>query len=103
MVFALDDSPTKRFGPYVEGAGTHHNPTPRPAGSKFLYGHVWVCLARLLRHPHVGTIALPILSQLGLVQIWVTLDGVKPSADWPESFALSISVAETARPYIEKS
>jgi len=64
LVFAIDDSPTKRFGPQVEGAGTHHNPTPGPAGSKFLYGHVWVCLARLVRHPHWDTIALPILSQL---------------------------------------
>jgi len=64
LVFALDDSPTKRYGPHVEGAGTHHNPTPGPAGSKFLYGHVWVCLARLVRHPRWGTIGLPILSLL---------------------------------------
>src|SRR6476661_7578599 len=40
LLFALDDSPTKRHGPFVEGAGIHHNPTPGPAGSKFLYGHV---------------------------------------------------------------
>jgi DDE superfamily endonuclease len=64
LVFAIDDSPTKRYGPEVEGAGTHHNPTPGPAGSKFLYGHVWVCLARLVRHPLWGTIGLPILSHL---------------------------------------
>jgi hypothetical protein len=64
LVLAIDDSPTKRFGPFVEGAGKHHNPTPGPAGSKFLYGHVWVCLARLVRHPRWDTIALPILSQL---------------------------------------
>src|ERR1700741_714417 len=62
LVFAIDDSPTKRFGPRVEGAGKHHNPPPGPAGSKFLYGHVWVCLARLVRHRLWGTIALPILS-----------------------------------------
>ena len=64
LVFAIDDSPTKRYGPHVEGAGKHHNPTPGPAGSKFLYGHVWVCLARLVRHRLWGTIALPILSHL---------------------------------------
>ena len=64
LVFAIDDSPTKRYGPHVEGAGKHHNPTPGPAGSKFLYGHVWVCLARLVRHPQWGTIALPIVSHL---------------------------------------
>ncbi len=33
---AIDDSPTKRYGPQVEGAGVHHNPTPGPAGSAFL-------------------------------------------------------------------
>ena len=54
LVFAIDDSPTKRYGPHVEGAGKHHNPTPGPAGSKFLYGHVWVCLARLVRHSALG-------------------------------------------------
>jgi hypothetical protein len=64
LVFAIDDSPTKRYGPKVEGAGQHHNPTPGPAGSKFLYGHVWVCLARLVRHPLWGTIGLPIVSHL---------------------------------------
>jgi DDE superfamily endonuclease len=64
LVFAIDDSPTKRYGPEVEGAGKHHNPTPGPAGSQFLYGHVRVCLARLVRHPTWGTIGLPILSHL---------------------------------------
>jgi hypothetical protein len=64
LVFAIDDSPTKRCGPEVEGAGKHPNPTPGPAGSKSLYGHVWVCLARLVRHPTWGTIGRPILSHL---------------------------------------
>ena len=32
LVFAIDDSPTKRYGPHVEGTGKHHNPTPGPAG-----------------------------------------------------------------------
>ena len=64
VLFALDDTPTKRYGPHVEGAGIHHNPTPGPAEQKFLYGHVWVTLALLLRHPHFGTIALPLLARL---------------------------------------
>ena len=64
LVFAIDDSPTKRYGPRVVGRGKHHNATPGPAGSKFLYGHVWVCLARLVRHPLWGAIALPIVSHL---------------------------------------
>src|SRR5262249_36542102 len=28
LLFAVDDSPTKRHGPRVQGAGVHHNPTP---------------------------------------------------------------------------
>src|SRR5204862_4458082 len=34
LLFAIDDTPSKRYGPKVEGAGIHHNPTPGPAGSK---------------------------------------------------------------------
>jgi DDE superfamily endonuclease len=61
---AVDDTPTARYGPCVEGAGKHHNPTPGPAGEKFLYGHVWVTLAALAEHPTRGTIALPLLGSL---------------------------------------
>ena len=61
---AIDDTPTKRYGPEVEGAGQHHTPTPGPAGSKFLYGHVWVTLSWLVRHPRWGTIGLALRSLL---------------------------------------
>lgn len=64
ILLALDDSPTKRYGPHVEGAGIHHNPTPGPVQQKFLYGHVWVTLAWLKRHPQWGTIALPLMAKL---------------------------------------
>ena len=40
VLVALDDTPTKRYGPKVQGAGIHHNPTPGPADAKFLYGHI---------------------------------------------------------------
>jgi hypothetical protein len=64
LLFALDDSPTRRYGPYVEGAGLHHDPTPGPAGSEFLYGHVWVTLALVVRHSQWGAIALPLLAEM---------------------------------------
>jgi len=64
LLMALDDTPTKRYGPHVEGAGIHHNPTPGPADSKYLYGHIWVTLALILRHRLWGTIGLPILAKL---------------------------------------
>ena len=64
VVCARDDTPTPRYGPQVEGAGIHHNPTPGTAGSPFVYGHVWVVLAVLLAHPLWGVIALPLLARL---------------------------------------
>src|SRR5262245_15386217 len=62
VLCAIDDTPTKRYGPLVEGAGIHHNPTPGPAEQKFLYGHVWVTLAWVVRHAWWGTIGLPLLA-----------------------------------------
>jgi hypothetical protein len=64
LLFALDDTPTKRYGRQVEGAGIHHNPTPGPAEQKFLYGHVWVTVAWVVRHPCWGAIGLPLAALL---------------------------------------
>jgi hypothetical protein len=64
LTLALDDTPTKRYGPHVQGAGIHHNPTPGPAGSPYVYGHVFVVLGLLVTHKAWGTIALPLLARL---------------------------------------
>jgi Transposase DDE domain len=64
LLLALDDTPTRRYGPCVEGAGLHHNPTPGPADQRFVYGHVWVTLALVARHRLWGAIALPVLARL---------------------------------------
>ena len=64
LTFALDDTPTERYGPHVQGAGVHHNPCPGPAGSPFVYGHVWVVLGLLAVHPLWGVVALPLLARL---------------------------------------
>jgi len=77
ILLAIDDTPTKRYGPLVEGAGIHHNPTPGPSGQKFLYGHVWVTLAWIVRHPAWGTIGLPLLAFL-----YVRLKNLKSIAPW---------------------
>ena len=68
VVLALDDTPTKRHGPKVQGAGVHHNPTPGPAGGPFVYGHVWVVLGLLVTHPLWGTLTLPLLARLYICQ-----------------------------------
>lgn len=64
LLLVVDDSPTKRYGPKVEGAGVHHNPTPGPAGQPFLYGHVWVTISLAVRHPDWGPLALPLRAML---------------------------------------
>lgn len=64
VLCALDDTPTRRYGPKVQGAGVHHNPTPGPAEQKFLYGHVWVTAAWVVRHPLWGAIGLPLRALL---------------------------------------
>lgn len=64
LLFGIDDTPTPRYGPYVQGAGVHHNPSPGPAGEKFVYGHIWVTLACLLHHPGWDTLCLPVRALL---------------------------------------
>ncbi len=64
LTVAIDDTPTARYGPCVEGAGIHHNPSPGPAGEQHVYGHIWVTLAALVPHPDWGTLALPLQAQL---------------------------------------
>src|SRR6516162_6824394 len=64
LTLAIDDTPTQRYGPMVQGAGIHHNPTPGPAGSPHVYGHIWVVLGLLAVHPARGVIALPLLARM---------------------------------------
>lgn len=64
LLAVIDDSPTKRYGPKVEGADIHRNPTPGPADQTYLYGHIWVTLSLALRHPLFGALALPLRAML---------------------------------------
>ena len=47
----LDDSPTKRYGRKVEGAGYHHNPTPGRTDANICFGHSWVVAVLVVTHP----------------------------------------------------
>lgn len=64
VLMAIDDGPTKRYGPKVQGAGIHRNPAVGPDGAKFIYGHVWVTLSALVRHKSWATIGLPLLAKM---------------------------------------
>jgi hypothetical protein len=80
ITLGLDDSPTSRHGKQVEGAGVHHNPTPGPADGEWLYGHNWVALAWLAKHPAWGVIALPLRSLLYVRE--VDVPKLKDKYDW---------------------
>lgn len=80
---AIDDSPTKRYGPQVEAAGIHHNPTPGPAGSEYLYGHVWVTLSWLVRHPKWGCLGLPLRALMYVRQTDLEAMDRADKAPWP--------------------
>jgi hypothetical protein len=88
-VYAIDDTPCKRYGPSVEGAGIHHNPTPGPTGEKFFYGHVFVTVARLVVHSDWGTIALPLRAELYVRQ----KDLPKIAVDHRPSFRTKLELA----------
>jgi hypothetical protein len=87
--FLLDDTPTQRYGPCVQGAGIHHNPSPGPADAPFLYGHLWVTLALLVRHPQWGPIGLPLRALLYVRN--KDLPKVPPRARW--SFRTKLQLA----------
>jgi hypothetical protein len=90
VLLAIDDSPTKRYGPQVEGADVHHNPTPGPAGQPFLYGHVWVTISLALRHPQWGPLALPLRALLYVRR--QTMASIPKSRRWGR-FATKLQLA----------
>ena len=66
LLLAIAETPTKRYGPTVPGAGVPHNPTPGPAGSKFLSGPSWVVLHRIVPQERSGTLGWPRLGRLSI-------------------------------------
>ena len=90
LVFALDDTPTKRYGPCVEGAGVHHNPTPGPANQAYVYGHVWVTLVRVVKHQFSGTIGLPVRAELYVRE--KDVPAIPPNGEWKFRTKLDMAV-----------
>ena len=90
LLLVIDDSPTKRYGPMVEGADIHHNPTPGPADQPFLYGHVWVTISLALRHPRWGSLALPLRALLYVRR--QTIATIPRRRRWPP-FATKLQLA----------
>jgi len=90
LLLVIDDSPTRRYGPKVEGADVHHNPAPGPADQPFLYGHIWVTISLALRHPKWGPLALPLRAMLYVRR--KTLASIPKERRW-QRFATKLQLA----------
>jgi hypothetical protein len=62
----LDDTPTKRYGKNIEGAGYPHNPTPGKTDATLCFGHRWVVATLVITQPHFGEVSFPIAAELYL-------------------------------------
>jgi hypothetical protein len=90
----IDDSPTRRFGKHIEGANVHHNPTPGPADSEWLFGHCWVTIAAVVKHQFWGSIALPILAKLYVRQVDVPKLPSKHKWEFQTKIQLAIALVK---------
>ncbi len=103
LLAVIDDSPTKRYGPKVEGADIHHNPTPGPADQIYLYGHIWVTLSLTVRHPLWGALALPLRAMLYVRQ--KTLAKIPRKRDWKfaTKLVLAARLVEWIAPLVQQA
>src|SRR3982751_2191682 len=101
LTLAIDDPPTPRYGPQVEGAGVHHNPAPGPAGSPYVYGHVFVVLGLLVTHPAWGVIALPLLARLYVRQKDLPSIDLKHRPEFRTKLELAVELLRWAKPWLE--
>jgi hypothetical protein len=103
LLAVIDDSPTKRYGPKVEGADLHHNPTPGPADQKYLYGHIWVTISLAVRHPQWGALALPLRAMLYVRQ--QTIDQIPPHRHWrfQTKLELAAKLVEWIAPLVKQA
>lgn len=103
LLAVIDDSPTKRYGPKVEGADIHRNPTPGPADQKYVYGHIWVTISLAMRHPLYGPLALPLRAMLYVRQR--TMAKIPPHRDWKfrTKLELAARLVEWIAPIVHKA
>jgi hypothetical protein len=100
LTLALDDTPTKRYGPHVQGAGVHHNPSPGPAGSPYVYGHVFVVLGLLVTHKAWGVIALPLLARLYVRKKDLPSIDPKHRPEFRTKLELAVEMLRWAKPWL---
>jgi hypothetical protein len=102
LMLLLDDSPTKRYGPKVEGAAIHRNPTPGPADQAYLYGHIWVTISLAVRHPLWGVLALPLRALLYVrQQTMATIPSFRHWGRFATKLQLAARLVEWAVPILK--
>lgn len=103
LLLVIDDSPTKRYGPKVEGADIQRNPTPGPADQMYLYGHIWVTISIALRHPKWGAMALPLRAMLYVRK--KTMVTIPPWRHWRFATKLQLAarLVEWVVPLLQKA
>jgi hypothetical protein len=79
----------------------HHNPTPGPAGSPYVYGHVFVVLALLAAHPAWGVVALPLLSRLYVREKDLPAIDPKHRPEFRTKLELAIELLQWVRPWLD--
>ena len=97
----LDDSPTKRYGRKIEGAGWHHNPTPGRTDAKTCFGHSWVVAVLVVTHPVFGEISLPIAAELYLRQKEIDKLQSKYNRKFRTKTAMAVAIVERLVPYFK--
>jgi hypothetical protein len=100
LTLAVDDTPTRRYGPHVQGAGIHHNPAPGPAGAPYVYGHVFVVLALLAIHPAWGVIALPLLARMYVRKVDLPKMGPKHRPAFRTKLELAVELLRWAKTWL---
>jgi hypothetical protein len=98
----LDDSPTKRYGKKIEGAGWHHNPTPGKTNAKICYGHSWVVAVLVVAHPAFGEISFPIAVELYLRQKEIDKLKGKYARKFKMKTAMCVSIVKRLRPKLAR-
>ena len=56
----VDDTPIKRYGKKVQGAGLHHNPTDKANANSCCYGHSLVMISIVIEHSRWKSISTPL-------------------------------------------
>ncbi len=100
LAASLDRRSAPRLALLFLGAGVHHNPAPGPAGSPYVYGHVFVVLGLFVTHKAWGTIALPLLARLYVRKKDLPAIDPKHRPEFRTKLELAVEMLRWAKPWL---